>query len=116
MFTWDSWGIYLGSVCVFKPCNPLSQLSVVLIIRIRAFKSLCFLPFGMMRLWVFLNNWLKLVQDIQNLKYGSLFLAGCFSILPATELVPGDIVEVSGELVMQYLKQTGLFEYLNLEC
>lgn len=23
--------------------------------------------------------------------------AGCFSILPATELVPGDIVEVAGE-------------------
>ncbi|XP_020963666.1 calcium-transporting ATPase 3, endoplasmic reticulum-type [Arachis ipaensis] len=26
---------------------------------------------------------------------------GCFSILPATELVPGDIVEVSGKLIMQ---------------
>lgn len=70
----------------------------------------------MMILWVFLNNWLKLVQDIQNLKCGSLFRAGCFSILPATELVPGDIVEVSGELVMRCLKQTGLLEYLNMEC
>lgn len=25
--------------------------------------------------------------------------SGCFSILPATELVPGDIVEVSGQLL-----------------
>lgn len=25
-----------------------------------------------------------------------VFSAGCFSILPATELVPGDIVEVGG--------------------
>lgn len=28
-----------------------------------------------------------------------IYVAGCFSILPATDLVPGDIVEVSGEFV-----------------
>jgi hypothetical protein len=27
-------------------------------------------------------------------------VTGCFSILPATELVPGDIVEVSGMLIV----------------
>jgi hypothetical protein len=30
-------------------------------------------------------------------------IAGCFSILPATELVPGDLVEVTGMFVLLYL-------------
>lgn len=37
-------------------------------------------------------------------------LSGCFSILPATELVPGDIVEVCGRSWL-YLKQHEFFYY-----
>lgn len=37
-------------------------------------------------------------------------VSGCFSILPATELVPGDIVEVSGQLVKNENCEEGLLD------
>lgn len=44
-------------------------------------------------------------------------LLGCFSILPATDLVPGDIVEVCGKLTVQILtSQRWRFSVQNVFC
>lgn len=41
-------------------------------------------------------------------------IAGCFSILPASELVPGDIVEVTGMCVVSHLDAVFLAMVQNL--
>ncbi|KAA3488716.1 calcium-transporting ATPase 3, endoplasmic reticulum-type isoform X2 [Gossypium australe] len=52
---------------------------------------------GAMNLWSVHESWRKRVKELRAYQadIATVLRNGCFSILPATELVPGDIVEVS---------------------
>lgn len=49
------------------------------------------------------SRYLEVLSRLMAFHINMYKMAGCFSILPATELVPGDIVEVTGMCALSHL-------------